>query len=71
MNFFLEKEKMETIDLSNLNFFSKFPFVNIYYKNQSIYFLMHGHSSWSTFSIHQVRGAKALEIGPWKLDHQV
>ena len=29
-------------------------------KNQHIHFLVHGHSSWSTFSLHLVRGPKSL-----------
>ena len=31
-------------------------------KNQHVWFLVHGHSSWSTFSLHLVRAPKALLI---------
>ena len=31
-------------------------------KNQHFHFLVHGHSSWSTFGLHLVRGPKALYI---------
>ena len=42
-----------------LDFF-EFPFLDIYSKNQHIPFLVHGHSSWSTFGLHLVRGPKAM-----------
>ena len=29
-------------------------------KSKHIHFLVHGHSSWSTFDLHLVRGSKAL-----------
>ena len=44
---------------------------------QHIHFLVHGHSSWSTFGLHLVRRAQKLcelsfsGIRPRKLDHQV
>ena len=41
-------------------FFFKLPFLDICYKNQHIHILVHGHSSWSTFGLHLVRGPKAL-----------
>ena len=40
--------------------FFKTAFWDIYYKNQHNPFLMHGHSSWSTFDLHLVRDPKAL-----------
>ena len=30
--------------------------------NQHIHFFMHGHSSWSTFGLHLVRGPKAINL---------
>ena len=47
-------------------FFSKLPFLGIYYKIQHIHFLVHGHTSWSTFDLHLVRGPKALWIDFFK-----
>ena len=38
------------------------PFFIIYLKNQHIHFLVHDHSSWSTFGLHLVRCPKALQI---------
>ena len=38
----------------------KLPFWDIYIKDQHIHFLVHGHFSWSTFSLHLVKGPKAL-----------
>ena len=49
-------------------------------KSNTIHFLVHGHSSWSTFGLHLVGGGgkgsvhcfiKEKEYRPWKLDHQV
>ena len=36
--------------------------------------MVHGHSSWSTFALHLVKGPRlsiliSWEVGPWKLDH--
>ena len=46
-------------------------------KKQSVHSpLVHGHSSWSTFGLHLVRGPKGFcklifkETRPWMLDHQ-
>jgi hypothetical protein len=51
-------------------FCPKLPFLDIYLKKQHIHFLMHGHSSWSTFGLNLVRGPKALWIYlKKKLDH--
>jgi hypothetical protein len=45
--------------------------MGIYQKNQHIRFLVHGHSSWFTFGLHLVRGAKSLDIDFLeKLDHE-
>ena len=35
-------------------------FRRIYFKKIHIHNLVHGHSSWSTFDLHLVRGQKAL-----------
>ena len=43
-----------------LEFFSKLPFLKE--KNQHIHFLVHGHSSLSTFGLNLVRGPKVLQI---------
>ena len=45
-------------------------------KNQHIHFLMHGYSSWSTFSLHLVRGPRlwklifqeVLDYGSWTMN---
>ena len=62
MIFFWEektKTKRKHKEWSNLIFF-KLSFL-IYIKlNQQIHFLVHGHSSWSTFGSHLMRGPKAL-----------
>ena len=53
----------------NLNF----PFLGIFKKNQHIHFLVHGHSSWSTFNLLLMKGPKSLKFWishePWKCDH--
>ena len=54
------KIRKEKKNESNLNFFQNCLFWTYNKKNQHIHFLMHGHSSWSTFGIHLVRGPKAL-----------
>ena len=41
-------------------FLSKLMFCGIYLENQHIRFWVHGHSSWSTFGLHPMRGPKAL-----------
>jgi hypothetical protein len=58
-------------------FFQNCPFwgVYIYILNQHIHFLVHGHSSWSTFDLHLVKVLKTLyidllrnqtmKVGPW------
>ena len=48
----------------------------IYKKNQHLHFLVHGHSSWSTFGLHLVRGPrlsklKFYEVRPWNSDHEL
>ena len=77
--FFWKEEKVtirEDQEWSNSFFFSsKLPFLDMDSKTQHIHFLVHGHSSWSTFGLHLVRGPKALqidflrnqtlEVGPW------
>ena len=59
-----EEEKMKTREdkrLVNMEFFSlNLPFLGIFKKNQHIHFLVHGHSSWSMFGLHLVRGPKTL-----------
>jgi hypothetical protein len=53
-------------------FFPKLPSLGTCWKINTFIFLVYGHSSWSTFSLHLVRGPKALntiffkEIGPWR-----
>ena len=42
--------------------FQTTPFWNCILKYKHVHFLVHGHSSWSTFNLHLVRGPKALEI---------
>ena len=55
-------------------FFTKLSFLDIYFLNQHIHFLVHDHSTYSTFSLHLVRGPKTLsieffeKIRPWMLD---
>ena len=48
--------------LDKLNFFQNCPFWTYIEKNQHIHFLVHGHLCWFTFSLHLVRGPKALYI---------
>ena len=64
-------------------FFSNLPFFSIYHENKLIHFLVHGHSSWSTFGLHFNEGPIGFKIwffkksdhasGPWnptmKKDH--
>jgi hypothetical protein len=54
------RKEEKTKEWSNLNFFSKLSFLDMYQKYQHIHILMYDHSSWFTFSLHQVRGPKAL-----------
>ena len=62
------EEKMKTSEekareYSNLIFFFKTTiFGHILKKISTFIFLVHGHSSWSTFGLHLVRGPKALQI---------
>ena len=56
--------------------FSKLPFWACIQKYQHIHFWVHGHSSWSTFGLHLVRGPRLSklyfqEVGPWKLAHEL
>ena len=45
------------------NIFKISLFGHIFFiKNQHIHFLVHGHSSWSSFGLHLMRGPKALYI---------
>ena len=54
-------ETREDKRMVKLEFFFKTTlFGHILQKNQHIHFLVHGHSSWSTFGLHLVRGPKAL-----------
>ena len=55
-----------------LIFLSKLSFLDILNKNHHIHFLVHGHSSWFTFGLHQ-RLCKSdfQETRPWKVDHEV
>ena len=41
-----------------LMFFKTALFGYIYKENQHIHFVVHGHSSWSTFNLHLVRAQK-------------
>ena len=38
----------------------KLPFWGIYHKNKKICFFVQGHSSWSAFGFHLVRGPKVF-----------
>ena len=42
--------------------FPKVSFLGIFLKNQHIHVLVYGHSSWSVFVLHLVRGPKALKF---------
>jgi hypothetical protein len=56
------KEKMKRREENGQNyivFFNSALFGHIL-NNHQIHFLMHSHSSWSTFSLHLVRGPKTL-----------
>ena len=76
--FFLGKRREDPKKWSNLNFSQNYPFwaYIIRKKNQHIQFLVHGHSSWSTFGLHIVRTQKlcklillrnqTMTVGPWK-----
>ena len=55
-----DEDKIRPNKWSNLNYFQNFPFWTYILKSHHIRFLVHGHSSWSTFSLHLVRGPKAL-----------
>jgi hypothetical protein len=65
-------KRMVKVDFS----FSKLILLGICSKNDYIHFLAHGHSSWSTFSLHLMKDPKTLSIdllsnrtmkvGPWK-----
>ena len=50
-----EEKRMDKLDI----FFKHYPFWRYIKKNQHVHFLVHGHSSWSTFDFHLVRGPKA------------
>ena len=61
------KEKLKTKENKRIVkfdflFLSKLPFLGIYLKKSAHSFLVHGHSSWSTFNLHLLRGPKALEV---------
>ena len=47
-------------ECSNLNLICEIYVLGHILKSQHIHFLVHDHSSWSTFGIHLVRGPKAL-----------
>ena len=53
-----EDKKMVNLVFSFL--FKNTFFENKLEKNQHIHFLVHGHSSWSTFDLYLVRAPKAL-----------
>ena len=40
--------------------FPKLPFLGIYETHQHVHMLVHGHSSWSTFGLHLVKGPKGF-----------
>jgi hypothetical protein len=52
-----EDKRMVKLDYSS---FSRPSFLGYIIKNQHIHFLVYGHSSWSTFGLHVVRGRKTL-----------
>ena len=53
-----------------LEIFSRLAFLGIFGKKPNTFALGHGHSSWSTFTVHLVRGPKALQIDFLKkVDH--
>jgi hypothetical protein len=48
---------------NGLEFFSfKIAFFKNISKNQHTQFLVHGHSSWSTFGLHQVRAQRLFKL---------
>jgi hypothetical protein len=49
-----KKKEKEKVKLFFLFLFKIHFFMDIYYKHQQIHFLVHGHSSWSTFGVHLV-----------------
>ena len=72
---FLGEEKMEENGQSWLYCF-KIVLLGHILQIQHICFMVHGHSSWSTFGLHLVRVQRLCklirkQIGPWKLDHHV
>ena len=52
------QEKTKYSSNSTFFFFKTALFGQILNKNQHMYFLVHSHSSWSTFGLHLVRGPK-------------
>jgi hypothetical protein len=48
----------KTKDCSNLSFSQNGPLLVMYKKNQHVYIVVHGHSSWSTFGLHIVKGPR-------------
>ena len=60
------EEKMKTrkdkrmVKLYFILFFQNFLIWAYIFLNQHIHFLVHGHSAWSTFGLHLVRGPKTL-----------
>jgi hypothetical protein len=56
--------------------FSNFSFLDTYYEQQHIHFLVHGHPIWSTFNLHLLRGQRLCKLSfykikPWMLGHQI
>ena len=59
----------KTREWSDLNYFQNCPFWTYIKKNQHIQFLVHDHSSWSTFSLHLVKGPRLSKLIFKKSDH--
>ena len=65
------REDWRMIKLELLFFLSKMPFLGhiLLNKNRHIHFLVHGHSSWSTYGVHLVRGPRLQNQFVKKSDH--
>jgi hypothetical protein len=64
MHFFGEEKRKTREDkrMVKFDFFAKTILLGIYYKKIAHILSVHGHSSWSTFSLDLVRDSKALSI---------
>jgi hypothetical protein len=65
-----DEDKRRQQKMIKLSFFKNYPF-GTYIKKISTHFLVHGHSSWSTFSLHLVGDSKRFVKGFFKkLNHR-